>query len=228
VLVLGVVPDSTPDELKVLHHWVDWRLRKRNGKRKKPKKVPYTPSTGRRASPTDPSTWGTYEEALQALERYDGLGVGLTEEDPFVGIDLDNCVDPETGEVAAWASEIVDALDSYTELSPSGTGLRVFAHGELPPGRRRKGDVEMYDWGRYFTITGRVYGGHATISPEDRTEVFRRLHAQHLGRQEYRPIVTIPGPASEGLTDDGRSTAALLATTTGRIASCLPGLSGLP
>jgi putative DNA primase/helicase len=202
--VLGVSPHSIPDELKTLSRFVTWRLEKRKGRRK-PEKTPYTPSTGRRASPTDPSTLGTLEEALEALgerERYDGLGFGLTEEEPFAGVDLDDCVDPETGEVKAWASEIVEALGSYTELSPSGTGLHVIARGELPPGRRKRGNVEMYDRDRYLTITGRVYGGRATISPEDRTETLRLLHERYLGSREPRPVVPVPAHGSQALKDD--------------------------
>jgi putative DNA primase/helicase len=202
--VVGVYSDSIPGELKALPRFVVWQLEECDG-RPRPKKVPYTPRTGRKASPTDPSAWGTFEEALEALdaqERYDGLGLALTEEDPFTGVDLDGCVDPETGEAEPWASEIVDVLDSYTELSPSGTGLHVIVRGELPPGRRHEGDVEMYDRDRYLTLTGHVRGGHDKISPEDRTETLRLLHGRYLGREEHRPVVAVPRPASRVLTDD--------------------------
>lgn len=78
---------------------------------------------------------------------------------PLLWRGLDGCVDPETGEVASWAAEVLDELDSYTEFSPSGRGLHVLARAELPPGGRRKGRVEMYDRGRFFTVTGRHLPG---------------------------------------------------------------------
>ena len=64
----------------------------------------------------------------------DGIGFVFTESDPFCGVDLDACVDPKTGQIASWASEIVGALDSYTEFSPSGTGLHVLLRAKLPQG----------------------------------------------------------------------------------------------
>jgi primase-polymerase (primpol)-like protein len=55
--------------------------------------------------------------------------------------------------------DIALRIDSYTEVSPSGAGLRIWTPGVLPPGGRRKGYVEMYDGGRYLTVTGhRVRG----------------------------------------------------------------------
>lgn len=92
-------------------------------------------------------------------------------------------MDPETGEVERWASEVVKELGSYTELSLSGTGLRIIAHGELPPGRRKRGDVEMYDRDHYLTITGYICFGQATISPEDRTA----RGTTSRGRRRRRP-----------------------------------------
>jgi putative DNA primase/helicase len=64
----------------------------------------------------------------------DGIGFVFTESDPFCGVDLDACVDPKTGEIASWASEIVRELNSYTAFSPSGTGLHVLLRAEFPPG----------------------------------------------------------------------------------------------
>jgi putative DNA primase/helicase len=72
----------------------------------------------------------------------------------LAGVDLDGCRNPRTGEIEARATEIVKGLGSYTELSPSETGLKVFVCGELPLGRWRKGNIEMYDRGRFFTTTG--------------------------------------------------------------------------
>lgn len=95
----------------------------------------------------------------------------FTEEDSFVGVDLDGCRDPETGKTAAWAQDIIDRLDSYTEVSPSRTGYHVIARGSLPEGRRRNGAIEMYEEGRFFTVTGNHVDGTPIAVPDRSTEV---------------------------------------------------------
>ena len=152
--VLSVRADNIPNELKRRSQWVNWRMEKRAGE---PTKIPYTPGTGRRASSTDLTTWGTFEDTLSCLNRYDGVGFVFCSGDPYVGVDLDGCVDPETGEVALWAAQIIEGLDSYTELSPSGCGVHIIARGKIPRCGRR-GPVEMYDRDRFFTLTGHLLG----------------------------------------------------------------------
>lgn len=149
--ILPVNVDDIPEELTVRPQWVDWKL---EGER--PDKVPYSPRTGRRASSTDLLTWGTFAEASEALETgaYSGLGFMFSTADPYTGIDLDNCVNPDTGKITSWAMEIATYFGSYTELSPSGTGLHIIVKGEVP--NRRKGDIEIYSTKRFFTMTGHV------------------------------------------------------------------------
>ena len=153
----------SPRDLK---QWVVWRYETRDGK---DTKVPYDPKQiSRRASTTNPDTWSTAAHAAEVRrvrpEMFDGIGFVVTPEDDFVGIDLDHCRDPETETIQPWALQILIKLDSYVEVSPSGTGLRIFVRGEIPeegPFRLRdtdrfgiEGQLEMYDRGRYFTITG--------------------------------------------------------------------------
>jgi putative DNA primase/helicase len=144
--------------IRDLRQWVCWRREQRDGK---PTKVPYSPLTGERASSTDPNSWASYSEAVAAYKEhgYDGIGFTFTKEDDFVGIDLDNCLSPDSGEVEPWAQEIIDELDSYAEVSPSGTGVHILVRATLPEGRNRKGPIEMYSHGRYFTVTGRHLEG---------------------------------------------------------------------
>jgi putative DNA primase/helicase len=87
---------------------------------------------------------------------YDGIGFVFSDADPFCGIDLDDCRNPETGEIVPWAQEIICRVgDGYTEISPSGRGIHVIIRGDVRGGGMRRGPVEMYSRGRYFTITGR-------------------------------------------------------------------------
>jgi putative DNA primase/helicase len=147
-----------PAELAARSQWVCWRWEWVDGRWTK---IPINPKTGGRASSTAPATWAPVEVAMAFMERHHlpGIGFVVTPDDPFVGIDLDDCRDPETGDIAAWARQIVDAFDSLTEITPSETGLRIWitSHDGLLPGGahgRRKGQIEVYGAGRFFTVTG--------------------------------------------------------------------------
>jgi hypothetical protein len=147
--------------IRDLRQWLCWRTEERDGR---PTKVPYSPLTGERASSTDPKTWASYSAAVTASKErgYGGIGFVFTPDDDLCGIDLDACIDLDTGEIEPWAQEIIEELDSYTEISPSGTGVHVLVRGTLPEGRSRKGRFEAYDRGRYFTVTGR----HLSNTPQ--------------------------------------------------------------
>ena len=112
---------SIPDDLKQRPQWVVRR-----------KKVPYNPQTGYKASVIDPGTWASFDKACAAMSSggYDGLGFVFTADDPFVGIDFDHCL--ENGKLDPWVENQVAALSSYTEISPSGTGIHVICKGSLP------------------------------------------------------------------------------------------------
>jgi putative DNA primase/helicase len=145
--------DCLPEELRQRHQWVVWKLEERDGK---PTKVPYIAGGGGKASSTDSLTWRSFEKAVRALEtgRYDGLGFVFSSGDPFAGVDLDDCRDPETGALEEWAARIVEAFGSYAEVSQSGTGVHIIVMGKAP--NKKRGKVEAYSSERYFTMTGRV------------------------------------------------------------------------
>jgi hypothetical protein len=143
-------------------------------------KVPYDAKNGRKADSTKPSTWASFDQAIRSLRKYpkyDGIGFVFSKDDPYTGVDLDHCIDPE---LLSWAREIVQSMDTYTEITPSGSGLHLICKGELPPGRNRKGAIEMYSKGRYFTMTGQMFEGHGTIS-EGQAELeglFRKVFSE--------------------------------------------------
>ena len=146
---------NIPAELRALPQWVG-----RRGK------VPLNPLTGKGAKAGEPSTWGTFEQAMIGVElgTFDGIGFEFATGGGIVGIDLDHVVNPQTGEVQPWALEIVQKMSSYTEYSPSGTGLHIFVRGDIPTSGRKKtlskdtGEaVEIYKEKRYFTVTGRPF-----------------------------------------------------------------------
>ncbi len=145
--------------MKRLRQWVLWKA-VWQAERDKFTKQPHQ-TNGRFAKSTDPATWTTFDAVVEAYGRggFDGIGFVLSENDPFVGIDLDHCRDKETGVIEAWALDAVSSFDSYAEVSPSGTGVRIFIKGKLPPGGRKSGGVEVYESGRYLTVTGRTLEG---------------------------------------------------------------------
>jgi len=180
--------DSIPTELKERTCWICWREEQRDGE---PTKVPVNPHTGSFASSTDSDTWGTFQEAADghASEEIETSGIGFVfdPEDTLVGIDLDDCRDPETGQPTEEAKEIINSLDSWTEVSPSGTGYHVFVQGFLPDGGNR-GDIddvshlEMYDKSRFFTVTG----DHVDTTPHtvnNRAETVRKLHSEYVATE---------------------------------------------
>lgn len=153
---LTVLPEGIPHELKKRPQWVSWRYAIQGGKWTK---HPYNPRTERKASTTDLMTWSRFETVFDAYANgaYDGVGFVLSSGDPYAGVDLDGCRDPETGVIAEWAAEIVRVLDSYTELSPSGSGLHIVVKGKVPKALKLP-RIEIYSTERYFALTGRAAG----------------------------------------------------------------------
>jgi len=182
-----------PDALKGLNQWVVWSYRLTDGKFKKP---PLNPRTMRDASTNDPHTWSDFAAALAVYEdgKADGIGVVMRAGSGVVGIDLDRCIAPD-GTVEPNALRITEMINSYTELSPSGTGLHVFALAELPVARR-SGPVELYGTSQYLTVTGSVFEDHHLMRAAQ-AEV-EKLHAAITPPPVSTPSPrTPPAPARE-------------------------------
>lgn len=162
---------AVPKELAERRQWVAWRTDVRDGR---PTKVPINPHTGHLASTTDPETWGSYEEAVNAADLYElnaQLGFVLTADDPIVGIDLDKCVSRDPPSVADWALNILNLLNGYAEFSPSRTGLHILVRGELPAGHRSRaesgaGKIEVYTHSRFLTFTAEALPGSTRDIPD--------------------------------------------------------------
>ncbi len=156
--------NNIPKELKELKQWVAW-----SGD-----KLPKNPLNGKNAQSNNPETWGTYNEAISAVNQYGFKGIGFMFAPPYFGVDLDKCIDNTD-----FIDEFVETLQSYTEISTSGNGIHIICKGSLPDGNRRRGNVEMYSEGRYFIMTGNLY------NPDydkiiDCTESVKMLHSKYL------------------------------------------------
>lgn len=136
-----VLPTSIPEELKERPQWVcwDWSWRKTASGRQHWAKPPLSAVTRGAALETDPRTWTSFDEAWNFANRFHLPGVGYVflGDDPFAGIDIDHCRKPREGEIDREAVEIVSALHSYTEISPSGEGLHIIVRGKLADAGQR-------------------------------------------------------------------------------------------
>ena len=170
---------TIPTELTELNQWVAWSGKKRdNGKMDK---IPIDPNTGSYAKVNKPSTWGTFQQAVDywKANSIDGIGFVFTDSDPFVGIDLDHCVDKGTQCLTPDAAAIVKRFGSYTEFSPSGTGVHIIVKGSLPDHGRKDGYIEMYDHDRFFTFTGDILKGSPCEVVECQNELLK-FHREHF------------------------------------------------
>lgn len=167
------IENNVPNYLTSLPQWVAWSGK--IGHNGKTVKIPINPKLGKPAKTNDPDTWASFDEALAYSRKKNLPGVGFvfSENDEIVGIDLDHCIDPETGVIDDTVKKIVDRLNSYSEISPSGHGLHIFVRGGLPEGPRKNGKVEIYDNKRFFTVTGNVVEGAPSAVIERHAELLQ-------------------------------------------------------
>lgn len=196
--------ETIPEELRQHNQWVDFRLEPRadeNGITTLAK-VPYSARSGHRASSTERSDWSSYELACKYRDRslLDGIGFVFTDEDDYVGIDLDHVIDPDTGAWEPWARDYVDRVNTYTEYSISGTGVHMIAKGALPGSRHRKGHVEMYETDRFFTMSGRHVEGTPT-TVEYRIPELKKLYREVFGADVTPPSTAAAAPGTSRLDD---------------------------
>ena len=121
--------EAIPAELRERAQWVVWKRERRGSKWTK---VPYRASDGRtHAKCDDPRTWSTFEQAVARAAEVQGIGYVFSADDPYCGVDLDGCIDLETGELHPAAGRSSSELGGYQEHSPSGAGMHAIVVGEL-------------------------------------------------------------------------------------------------
>lgn len=204
----ALVIESTPDMLRSLAQWVCWRYEaSAAGTRTK---IPYDARNGHHASSTEPTTWTSFDQAVSIFttnNTYDGVGYVFSGTDGMAGLDLDDCIGQD-GVLAAWAKDIVEGFASYTEISPSGRGLKVFLLGRKPAfaGCAVKGidggagELEVYDKARYFCVTGNRWPGTPAAIVDRQIELdalCNRYWAKELTPTEE----TVQAPANDRAAD---------------------------
>jgi len=170
-----------PEQLKEQKQWVLW---KKEMVKDKWTKIPYS-NTAQHASSTNPKTWNDFETIKNYVEKFSDQfnGIGYVFNEGVVGIDLDHCFQEDGFTLKQWAKEIIDLFPSYIEISPSGTGLHIFLLCKVDfkgakhyIENQKEGDaIERYVTGRYFTVTGNVYGEYKELKTYE-PEYFLKWH----------------------------------------------------
>ena len=191
-------PENIPAELAARDQWVEWRWINRRGQLTK---LPLNARNGAPASTSDPSTWTSVGQALEGLRanNADGIGYVFSADDPFVGMDIDHCRASDTGEIDNDARNVLFALDSYREASPSGHGVHTIVKATISQSRR-VGRYEVYGQARFFTVTGvTVLGGRGTIELRQKE---LELVLERLFGARSASAVPIPRPSMISVRDD--------------------------
>lgn len=199
---IAVIPES----LRQRRQWLMWRFEQKPGA-KKPAKIPYYANGERRqgvqGSDADRARLVDCDQAVAAAlgNGYKGIGFAFLPGDGLIGIDLDAVIDPETGEVAERAQRIIEACNSYTEVSPSGRGLHIIGAGEIAQSFKSNAiGLEVFCGRQYFTVTGRLWSGALSqINPIDEA-VIRRLRAtvdEAKGRKSISTPSSVPAPEGD-------------------------------
>jgi len=186
---------SIPAELKSMDQWVGFVL-DYNEEKGKNDKIPIDPHKLTNAKANDPGTWGMYQSAFDCIgkkasywvQRKSGWqkhektidGIGFEFAGGIFGVDLDHVITQDGIDPAA--QDIIETLDSYTEYSPSGTGVHILCKGTIPPGERKAGSAEMYSQGRFFTVTGKAFGPVKPLA--ERTAQAAAVHAKYFKKAD--------------------------------------------
>jgi putative DNA primase/helicase len=199
--------ETLPEALRDIPRWMGTRFERR--KDGKTDKAPYRVVSRLpvvKADKTNPENWTTFEEAWGAYERgeVDAIGFVLSKDDSFFVVDCDHVIDAETGEIDPAAADVIYALDSYTEVSCSGTGVHVVAHGTKPEyAGCRSGmlgfGIEIYDSARFVVMTGRRMTD--ALGPRDRQDELLSLCRKLWPKRERLYSKRSSHPAPIGLED---------------------------
>lgn len=209
--------DAIPARLANAQQWVLWKF-EWDTKRSAWLKVPYYVSGGRRTGgqgsdrdrerlATLPVVRRAFERASASAKPYTGIGFGFLPGDGLIGIDLDKCLDPETGQLAERAAKIVQAFHSFTELSPSGKGLHIYLEGHTTTAKSNDIGVEMFCEKQYFTVTGRHYGDTPAEVLQADEGALRRMHATiEEAKKKYQAPAPARAPVAPAAPPSGAAT----------------------
>lgn len=185
--------ETIPDELRSLKQWGVFR-KEWNSERNKYNKYPYSAIDGKPGKSNDSKTWADFDTALQGLDKYKMDGLAFFFANGYVGLDIDH-IDDELERYFAGdyqenvVKKVVNSLQTYTELSMSETGIHAIFKGEIPGNRRRKSNVEMYETGRFFALTGKSFGPYSEVVSKPKVNTIKSLYTYFFGTDN---VVKLP------------------------------------
>ena len=192
---LPVLFQNIPLALRKIDRWTMWNyVAIGEGERLKWSKIPVQ-ANNKAASSSNPLTWTNFHEAEAAYftGRFDGIGFVFINDDHIVGVDLDNCYDENTSKFTNAESEnIANSIEGYMEVSPSGTGVKIFTIADIKSAHvdHDKG-LEIYNKGRYFTVTGHKISGDMPTELQNLTKFIPERTVRNSGDEfaDYNPAV---------------------------------------
>ena len=185
--------NNIPKEMKEFNNWVLYKKVKRDNN--KYTKQPYQVN-GRLANVSDSKTWNSFDNVIKVLKtnkNYSGIGFVFTKS-PFIGVDIDHCYDGENFTDESY--NILAKINSYAEFSPSGEGVHIIVKGDvdITGGKNTKIGLEMYNTGRYFTVTGNVIKNYETLSNDVSgfMDIYNRYITKEKNNHEERELNNPP------------------------------------
>lgn len=205
-MVEGQDYSAVPNAMRGCDQWLLWRLESKPGD-KKPRKVPYYASgkrrTGEQGSPADRVALVTFDTAIAALKsgngRWSGIGFAFLPGDGFIGVDLDGMID-ERGVMSKRGQDIIDAMGTYTEYSPSGLGVHGYSFGSTETFKSNEVGVEVFSGRQFFTVTGKHYPNTPLEITAIPARVLKKLKAtvDSAKKRGDGKTATASAPAIEG------------------------------
>lgn len=188
-------PENIPDGLKQLR-WAVWKAEPKTDKNGKVipgkfNKAPLDPRSGMKKGADNPENFGTYQQALDALDSGNFSGFGpILDGRGVVSFDIDDVRETLKAmpQAKAWLGKAKKA-GAYCEVSPSGKGLRLYLRGNLPGQGRKVGPLEVYAKARFMTMTGKIVKGFGTdlIDGQELIDEFLEMLPAEAGK--HAPVI---------------------------------------
>lgn len=190
---LKIKPENIPNELKTHSNWVLWKwmLTEEMGEMVW-KKIPFqVKNPGNQAASTRPEEWTDFDTAYIVYQGGGWAGMWFSLNKLYVGVDFDHVIDTNPERLAIIREALI-RFDSFTEISPSGTGMHCLVEGDLLPGygfKNKDNDFEIYKDARFLSVTGHILSKTKTI--ESRQDAINWFHSTYFKQRPiFKPIAS--------------------------------------
>ena len=187
---------SVPDQMKQVDQWLAFRVTWN------PETTHFdkTPLNSKGNVTNDHQGGESFATMLEYTKRNPNTVLGFYVRPPFIAIDLDGGVEKEATDITDWASAIIREIGSYTELSPSGTGIHIIGLGTKPGPKSKIGNAEIYTDKRALTVTSLTVNGFENLNQVDVTNVYNKMVNREyvFGESKYERVLNERASSGEG------------------------------